>query len=68
VILVSASFDAERERGRASEGALPPNEEPYVPLRDDRKGDEDSSDTSLYGHLIPRLFSGFTMPTGFQVW
>jgi membrane protein len=45
VILLGAEFDAELERGRAIEGGLSPDEEPYMPLRDDRKvkeGDDPS--------------------------
>jgi membrane protein len=33
-ILFGAEFDAELERGRAIQGGLPEDEEPYVPLRD----------------------------------
>jgi membrane protein len=37
-ILLGAEFDAEIQRGRAIEGGLrPPDKEPYVELRDDRK-------------------------------
>jgi len=35
-ILLGAEFDAELERGRAIEAGLPPDDEPYVPLRDER--------------------------------
>ncbi|WP_433058241.1 YihY/virulence factor BrkB family protein [Dactylosporangium sp. CS-033363] len=35
-ILLGAEFDAELERERAIEAGLKPEEEPYVPLRDDR--------------------------------
>jgi len=35
-ILLGAEFDAELERERAIEAGLEPEEEPYVPLRDDR--------------------------------
>jgi membrane protein len=35
-ILLGAEFDAELERGRAIEAGLEPEEEPYVPLRDER--------------------------------
>jgi membrane protein len=34
-ILLGAEFDAELERGRAMAAGLAPDEEPYVPLRDD---------------------------------
>jgi membrane protein len=37
VILFGAEFDAELERERAIEGGVPPEQEPYLPLRDDRK-------------------------------
>jgi membrane protein len=37
-ILLGAEFDAEMQRGRAIEGGLrPPDKEPYLELRDDRK-------------------------------
>jgi membrane protein len=35
-ILLGAEFDAELERGRAIQAGLAKDEEPYVPLRDDR--------------------------------
>jgi membrane protein len=35
-ILLGAEFDAELERGRAIEAGLEPEEDPYVPLRDER--------------------------------
>jgi membrane protein len=35
-ILLGAEFDAELERGRAIEAGLAPDDEPYVPLRDER--------------------------------
>jgi membrane protein len=37
VVLLGAEFDAELERGRAIQGGLPPDQEPFVPLRDNRK-------------------------------
>ncbi|MEU7871963.1 YihY/virulence factor BrkB family protein [Dactylosporangium sp. NPDC049140] len=40
-ILLGAEFDAELERERAIEGGLEPQEEPYVPLRDDRHINKD---------------------------
>jgi membrane protein len=46
-ILLGAEFDAELERGRAIQAGLtPPDEEPYVPLRDDRHINKDQ-DTGL---------------------
>jgi membrane protein len=40
-VLLGAEFDAEMERGRAIEGGMKPtDEEPYLPLRDDRKVEE----------------------------
>ncbi|MEV0716580.1 YihY/virulence factor BrkB family protein [Asanoa sp. NPDC050611] len=36
-ILLGAEFDAELERGRAIAAGHPPDEEPYLELRDDRK-------------------------------
>ncbi len=40
-VLLGAEFDAELERARAIEQGHPADEEPYVPLRDDRKiGDQ----------------------------
>jgi len=44
-ILVGAEFDAELERGRAIQGGLPPDEEPYVPLRDEPKEKRDKPKT-----------------------
>jgi membrane protein len=41
VILLGAEFDAELERERAIEGGVPANQEPYLPLRDDRKVDSE---------------------------
>jgi membrane protein len=40
VILFGAEFDAELERQRAIEGGVPATQEPYLPLRDDRKVDD----------------------------
>ncbi|MFB9411596.1 YihY/virulence factor BrkB family protein [Dactylosporangium matsuzakiense] len=40
-ILLGAEFDAELERGRAIEAGLGPDEEPYVPLRDDKHINKD---------------------------
>jgi membrane protein len=40
VILFGAEFDAELERERAIEGGVPATQEPYLPLRDDRKVDD----------------------------
>ena len=40
VILFGAEFDAELERERAIEGGVPADQEPYLPLRDDRKVDQ----------------------------
>src|SRR6185369_17188886 len=39
-VLLGAEFDAELERGRAIAGGMPADQEPYMPLRDDRKVDE----------------------------
>lgn len=40
-ILLGAEFDAELERARAIQGGMrPEDQEPYLPLRDDRKVDE----------------------------
>jgi membrane protein len=39
-VLLGAEFDAELARARAIEGGHPEGQEPYVPLRDDRKVDE----------------------------
>ena len=45
VLLLGAELDAEMERGRAMVAGHPEDEEPYVPLRDDRKvGKEAKSD------------------------
>jgi membrane protein len=41
VILLGAEFNAELERARAEHDGLPRGAEPYVPLRDTRKLDED---------------------------
>ncbi len=41
VILLGAEFNAELERARAENDGLPRGAEPYVPLRDTRKLDED---------------------------
>ncbi|WP_432987792.1 YihY/virulence factor BrkB family protein [Dactylosporangium sp. CA-233914] len=40
-ILLGAEFDAELERGRAMEAGLAAEDEPYVPLRDDRSVNKD---------------------------
>ncbi|GLY15991.1 hypothetical protein Kisp01_30060 [Kineosporia sp. NBRC 101677] len=40
-ILLGAEFNAELERARAEQDGLPEGAEPYVPLRDTRKLDED---------------------------
>jgi membrane protein len=37
IILLGAEFNSEMERSRAIRGGHPPDEEPYLPLRDDRK-------------------------------
>jgi len=42
-LLLGAEFDAELERGRAIEGGLPPDQEPFIPLRDDRKVNKNAS-------------------------
>ncbi|MFI5908998.1 YihY/virulence factor BrkB family protein [Dactylosporangium sp. NPDC051541] len=42
-ILLGAEFDAELERGRAIEAGLEPEEEPYVPLRDDKHIKQDQA-------------------------
>jgi membrane protein len=39
-ILLGLEFDAELERGRAIEGGYPPDKEPYVELRDEKKTKE----------------------------
>jgi membrane protein len=41
-ILLGAEFDAELERGRAIAGGHPPDEEPFMELRDTRKLKDDS--------------------------
>ena len=46
-ILLGAEFDAELERGRAIEGGMHPEQEPYMPLRDDRKVDDDAESSGL---------------------
>jgi membrane protein len=46
-ILLGAEFDAELERGRAIETGHPPEEEPFLPLRDDRKVKEEAGDRGL---------------------
>jgi membrane protein len=46
-ILLGAEFDAELERGRAIEGGHPPEHEPFLPLRDDRKVKEEVGDRGL---------------------
>jgi membrane protein len=44
-ILLGAEFDAELERERAVEGGMrPADREPYLPLRDDRKVDNDAEE------------------------
>jgi membrane protein len=44
-ILIGAEFDAELERQRAIEGGMrPPDTEPYLPVRDDRKVDHDAEE------------------------
>lgn len=48
-LLLGAEFDAEMERGRAIQGGHPPEEEPFLPLRDARKAsstDDGSSSDS----------------------
>src|SRR6185312_2784255 len=40
VILFGAELNAELERQRAIEGGVPATQEPYLPLRDDRKVDD----------------------------
>jgi len=40
-ILLGAEFDAELERGRAIEGGMPADKEPFMPLRDSRKVKEE---------------------------
>jgi membrane protein len=37
VVLLGAEFDAELERARAIQGGYPADEEPYLPLRNDKK-------------------------------
>jgi len=37
IILLGAEFNAEMERAKAIRGGHPPDEEPFLPLRDDRK-------------------------------
>jgi membrane protein len=44
VILLGAEFDAELERGRAIQGGFPEDQEPFVPLRDDRKAKDKDDD------------------------
>jgi len=39
-LLLGAEFDAELQRARAIDQGLPPDQEPYVDLRDDRKLDD----------------------------
>jgi membrane protein len=36
-VLLGAEFDAEVQRGRAIEGGMPRDQEPYIPVRDDSK-------------------------------
>jgi membrane protein len=44
-ILLGAEFDAELERERAIEGGMKPeDQEPYLPLRDDRKVDDNTNE------------------------
>jgi len=46
IILLGAEFNSEMERSKAIHGGHPPDEEPYLPLRDDRKlKDEDKPST-----------------------
>jgi membrane protein len=47
VILLGAEFDAEMERGRAIAGGMSDDNEPYMPLRDDRKVDADKEGEGL---------------------
>ena len=42
VILLGAEFDAELDRSRAIAAGHPPTDEPYLPLRDDRKVDKEA--------------------------
>jgi len=47
-VLLGAEFDAELERGRAIEGGMAEEKEPYLPLRDDRKvKDPEKADSDL---------------------
>jgi membrane protein len=49
-ILLGAEFDAELERERAIEGGMKPeDQEPYLPLRDDRKVDENPEEKQNKG-------------------
>jgi membrane protein len=47
VILLGAEFDAEMERGRAIAGGMDADQEPYMPLKDDRKVDADTEGEGL---------------------
>jgi membrane protein len=46
-VLLGAEFDAELERGRAIAGGMPAGEEPFLPLRDDRKVDAGAENEGL---------------------
>jgi membrane protein len=46
-VLFGAEFDAELERARAIAQGYPADEEPYLPLRDDRKVDRKSQNNDL---------------------
>jgi membrane protein len=46
-ILLGAEFDAELQRGRAIEAGHPPDDEPFLPLRDNRKVKEEVGDRGL---------------------
>jgi membrane protein len=47
-VLLGAEFDAELERGRAIQGGMAEEKEPYLPLRDDRKvKDPEKADSDL---------------------
>jgi membrane protein len=49
-ILLGAEFDAELERARAIQGGMrPKDKEPYLPLRDDRKVDENENEDGTEG-------------------
>ena len=55
-LLLGAEFDAELQRARAIDDGLPPDQEPYVGLRDTRK--LDAAERERYAAVSRRLRQG----------